>query len=96
MPTDCTHEKIAGRLQQLGNATRLAIYRKLVKKGKSGLSVGSIQKALNIPGSTLSHHLSRLVSVDLVTQDKCGATICCCANSSTLNQVVKYLEAECC
>ncbi|NNK57182.1 MAG: winged helix-turn-helix transcriptional regulator, partial [Desulfofustis sp.] len=56
----------AGRCAELGNTTRLSIFRLLVKAGKNGLPVGQIQSSLGIPGSTLTHHLQRLVRVGLV------------------------------
>ncbi|ELD7994249.1 helix-turn-helix transcriptional regulator, partial [Citrobacter freundii] len=42
--------------------TRLSIYRELVRAGHEGLPVGELQKHLEIPASTLSHHLSALIS----------------------------------
>jgi DNA-binding transcriptional ArsR family regulator len=42
-------QEAAHCLAELGNVTRLQIYRLLVKAGKNGLSVGDIQLALNIP-----------------------------------------------
>ena len=38
-------EKTAERLEALGNATRLGIYRILVRAGDDGLSVGEVQAA---------------------------------------------------
>ena len=38
-------ETVAGRLEALGNATRLEIYRLLVRAGPEGLAVGQIQAA---------------------------------------------------
>lgn len=40
-------------LKELGHATRLGIYKKLVKAGPQGLPVGDLQKQLEIPASTL-------------------------------------------
>ena len=56
-------ENAAKRCAELGNTTRLSIFRLLVRAGKNGLSVGNIQKNLGIPGSTLTHHIQRLVKV---------------------------------
>ena len=57
----------AKKLAELGHVTRLSIFRYLVKVGDDGASVGQIQEELNIPGSTLSHHISRLVAVGLIS-----------------------------
>lgn len=60
--------KAAETLKELGHPTRLCVYRELVKAGHEGLPVGELQKRLEIPASTLSHHLSSLISVSLVHQ----------------------------
>lgn len=39
--------------------------------------MGQIQERLNIPGSTLSHHISRLVSVGLIKQERDSRTLYC-------------------
>ncbi|EMH2077949.1 ArsR/SmtB family transcription factor, partial [Citrobacter freundii] len=52
----------ANALRELGHPTRLSIYRELVRAGHEGLPVGELQKYLEIPASTLSHHLSALIS----------------------------------
>ena len=48
-------------LESLGNETRLGIFRTLVRAGPAGLPVGKLQQHLHIPGSTLSHHISRKI-----------------------------------
>ena len=48
-------ETAARLMRQLGNETRLRIVRVLVRVGRGGATVGEIQKALDIPNSTLSH-----------------------------------------
>ncbi|EPG4335017.1 ArsR/SmtB family transcription factor, partial [Escherichia coli] len=52
----------ANALRELGHPTRLSIYRELVRAGHEGLPVGELQKHLEITASTLSHHLSALIS----------------------------------
>jgi ArsR family transcriptional regulator, arsenate/arsenite/antimonite-responsive transcriptional repressor len=89
-------EAAAACLEALGNATRLAAYRLLVRAGPEGLPVGSVQEALGVPPSTLSHHLRRLVSVGLVTQERRGATLICRASYAVMGRLVDYLTAECC
>jgi DNA-binding transcriptional ArsR family regulator len=90
------HEDAAKRLGELGNTTRLAIFRYLVKVGPEGVPVGQIQKALGIPGSTLSHHLSRLVSVGLIKQDRASRTLFCTAQYPALQELIDFLQSECC
>jgi len=91
-----TLEETAASLEALGNSTRLAIYRLLVRAGPDGLAVGSIQAATEVPHSTLSHHLHRLISVQLVEQERQGTTLICRANYATMDRVIAFLTAECC
>ena len=90
------HETAAKKLAELGHATRLAIYRLLVKAGTDGLAVSDIQQRLDIPGSTLSHHISRLVAAGLMTQQRQGRVLRCQACYPALTQLVDYLMEECC
>jgi DNA-binding transcriptional ArsR family regulator len=87
---------IASRLKELGHQTRLSVYRLLIKAGPKGLSVGVLQKKLRIPGSTLSHHLSRLAAVGLIEQHRTGTQLHCRPKIKSLDQVVDYLQSECC
>jgi ArsR family transcriptional regulator, arsenate/arsenite/antimonite-responsive transcriptional repressor len=89
-------QETAARLEALGNPTRLAIYRLLVRAGETGMSVGKIQQALNLAGSTLSHHLKSLLIVGLVRQEREGTTLTCCANFAVMRGLVDFLVAECC
>ena len=90
------HDDAAKRLAELGNSTRLAIFRYLVKIGHTGAPVGEIQKELGIPGSTLSHHISRLVSVGLIKQNRESRTLYCVPQFETLRELIDFLMAECC
>lgn len=89
-------ELAAKRLAELGHATRLEIFRLLVKGGRQGLPVGDIQTALNVPGSTLSHHLTRLVAVGLVVQRREGRTLYCVPQYPALEELIGFLQDECC
>lgn len=89
-------ETAAKQLEALGNATRLQVYRMLVRAGGSGLPVGQIQERLKIPSSTLSHHLQRLILTDLVTQERQATTLICRANYPVMNGLIGYLVDECC
>jgi len=83
-------------LEKLGNPTRLEIFRLLVRAGPTGVSVGEIQDRLNIPGSTLSHHISHLVNAGLVNQEREGRVLRCTPNFDLMNQVMEFLISECC
>lgn len=89
-------ETAAKRLAELGHRTRLEIFRYLVKGGRQGVPVGEIQTALGVPGSTLSHHITRLVSVGLVVQRREGRTLYCTPQYETLNDLLSFIKEECC
>ncbi len=89
-------ETIASALKELGHPTRLGIYRHLVKAGDCGVPVGDIQRALQIPASTLSHHISALVSVGLIKQVRDGRTLYCKAQYALLESIIAFLMEECC
>ncbi len=86
----------AKKLNELGNTTRLSIFRLLVKSGPEGLPVGAIQKVLQIPGSTLSHHIGRLVQAGLVNQRRDSRILYCEARMEELRGVIDFLLSECC
>jgi ArsR family transcriptional regulator len=83
-------------LSKIGNPTRLKIVRLLVRAGSNGLAVGSIQKKLKIPGSTLTHHITHLKNAGIIRQDRSQATLICKMQYEVLDNLVKYLTDECC
>ncbi|RYE45738.1 MAG: transcriptional regulator [Hyphomicrobiales bacterium] len=89
-------ETAAAQLEALGNPTRLNIYRTLVRAGGSGLPVGKLQLKLDIAASTLSHHIRKLVEVNLVSQERQATTLICRANYASMNGLLGYLADECC
>ena len=89
-------ETAASQLEALGNTTRLTIYRTLVRAGQNGLPVGKLQLKLDIAGSTLSHHIRKLVEVSLVSQERQATTLICRANYLSMNGLIGYLADECC
>ncbi|MEE4242037.1 MAG: ArsR family transcriptional regulator [Desulfopila sp.] len=88
--------RAAQRMAELGNITRLSIIRLLVKSGPSGLRVGEIQEILEIPASTLSHHLSRLINVGLIEQQRKSNVLYCMPQIPVVKELAEYLLSECC
>ena len=89
-------EIAAKALKELGHVTRLSIFKKVVKAGYQGVAVGSIQESLSIPGSTLSHHISAMVSAGLVSQRREGRTLYCVADYEKWQAVIGFIQDECC
>jgi ArsR family transcriptional regulator len=54
------------QLAALGSPVRLAILRFVVQGGDGGTAAGEIQTKLDIPASTLSHHLGSAVAETLL------------------------------
>ena len=90
------NQRAAAALESLGNETRLTLYRSLVRAGPNGLPVGKLKEKLDIPGSTLSHHIARLVNAGLMSQSREGRVLRCTANYQSMGKLVDYLVAECC
>ena len=86
----------AACLSELGNEKRLTIFRYLIKKGKEGAPVGELQQELGIPGSTLSHHISHLIKVGLLEQERQSRTLICRAQYPVLEEMINFLLEECC
>lgn len=87
---------VAKALKELGHPTRLTIYKSVVRAGYQGVAVGILQENLGIPGSTLSHHISSLISANLISQRREGRTLFCVAEFEQLQSVIAFLQDECC
>jgi DNA-binding transcriptional ArsR family regulator len=86
----------ANAFKELGHPTRLSIFTLLVKAGYNGLPVGRLQESLQVPHSTLSHHIAKLTSVGLVKQEREGRVLNCIAQYPHLNSLIEFLQDECC
>ena len=90
------NRKLAAQcLSELGNLTRLDIYRLLVRAGLDGMKIGDIQARLGVPASTLAFQLGGLVGVGLVSQEKVGREVICRAKPAT-PAVIECLREESC
>ena len=88
--------RFADMFAAMGTEARLRIMQLLLTAHPEGLVVGEIQDELGIPNSTLSHHLDKLRSEDLVTVRREGTFLRYTANTEALQQVLGFLYAECC
>ena len=93
---DMLEQKAADALAALGNRTRLRAFKLLVRAGREGTNVGTLQKHLGIPATTLAHHLATLAQAGLVQQERRGREVICTANYRAVNDVLDYVKAECC
>ncbi|MBW7833474.1 MAG: helix-turn-helix transcriptional regulator [Simplicispira suum] len=86
----------ARALSALGHEARLSIFHLLVRAGDEGLNVGDMGAHLGIPPTTLGHHLSTLVGVDLVQQERRGREVINRVNYQQMKDLVDFLTSECC
>jgi DNA-binding transcriptional ArsR family regulator len=80
----------------LGTEPRLRIVRLLLAAHPDGLNAGDIQTELDIPNSTLSHHLDKLKNEDLVQVAREGTFLRYTANTGALQELLNFLYEECC
>jgi ArsR family transcriptional regulator, arsenate/arsenite/antimonite-responsive transcriptional repressor len=88
--------KFADMLSAMGTEPRLRIMRLLLSAHPDGLVVGDIQSELDIPNSTLSHHLEKLKNEELVNVCRESTFLRYTANTKALQQLLQFLYAECC
>src|SRR5712675_269282 len=88
--------KYADMFSAMGTEPRLRIMQLLLSAHPEGLVVGDIQEELEIPNSTLSHHLDKLRTEELVEVQRQGTFLRYTANTDALQQLLQFLYAECC
>jgi ArsR family transcriptional regulator len=88
--------RCADMFSAMGAEPRLRIVRLLLSAHPEGLVVGEIGSELNIPASTLSHHLDKLKNEDLVRVRREGTFLWYSANTEALQDLLSFLYAECC
>jgi ArsR family transcriptional regulator len=88
--------KFADMFSAMGTEPRLRIMQLLLSAHPEGLVVGEIQSELDIPNSTLSHHLDKLRNEDLVLVRRESTFLRYSANTEALQEVLRFLYAECC
>src|ERR1700745_1837892 len=88
--------KYADMFSAMGTEPRLRIMQLLLTAHPEGLVVGDIQGELEIPNSTLSHHLDKLRNEGLVEVQREGTFLRYTANTVALQELLQFLYAECC
>ena len=88
--------RYADMLSAMGTEPRLRIMQLLLSAHPQGLVVGDIGGELEIPSSTLSHHLEKLKNEGLVKVRREGTFLWYSANAEGLQELLGFLYAECC
>lgn len=89
-------ERHAEQLSALGHPVRLQILRFVVQAGNEGAPAGDIQSHVDLPASTLSHHLKRLVDAGVLTTRNEGTFHYYAAEYASLRGLTDYLWEDCC
>jgi ArsR family transcriptional regulator len=89
-------ERHAEQLAALGHVARLSLLRAVVQAGPEGISTTDLQERLDIPWTTLNHHLDRLVDAGLVTVRREGKFAYHTADYPALRAVTDFLWEDCC
>ena len=89
-------DRHAEQLSALGHPIRLKILRFVVQGGPEGTAAGSIQEHVDLPASTLSHHLKRLVSAGLLRSRTEGTFNFYAPELSAIRALTDYLWEDCC
>ncbi len=83
-------------LDALAQATRLEIFRLLVRHGRQGLPAGKIAEELDLPNATLSFHLAQLRHSGLVGSRREGRSLIYSAAFGAMDALIVYLTENCC
>jgi ArsR family transcriptional regulator len=88
--------RYADMFSAMGTEPRLRIMQLLLSAHPEGLVVNEIQDDLDIPASTLSHHLDKLRSEGLVNVRRESTFLRYTASTEALQELLRFLYSECC
>jgi ArsR family transcriptional regulator len=89
-------EHHAEQLAALGHPLRLAILRKVVQGDPAGTPAGELQSMLDVPASTLSHHLKTLAASGLLSRRAEGTFLYYAPELTALRRLTDFLWEDCC
>tara|TARA_R110000787_G_scaffold47085_16_gene114100 strand:+ start:3780 stop:4133 length:354 start_codon:yes stop_codon:yes gene_type:complete len=89
-------DKAVAALAALAQDTRLSVFRLLVKAGPDGIIAGALAEAMDVPPSTMSHHLAKLEQAGLVTSWRTSRLIHYAADYAGMQGLLGFLMADCC
>ncbi len=91
-----TTAHFADMFSAMGTEPRLRIMRLLLAAHPDGMVASDVGAELEIPPSTLSHHLEKLKNESLVNVRRDSKYLWYTANTEALKDLLGFLYAECC
>src|SRR5258707_12751353 len=88
--------RYADMFSAMATEPRLRIMQLLLSAHPQGMVVGELQGELEIPNSTLSHHLDKLKNEGLVNVQRESTFLRYTANKEALQELLQFLDSECC
>jgi DNA-binding transcriptional ArsR family regulator len=83
-------------LSALAHASRLAVFRLLVRAGAEGMAAGDIAREVGALPNTLSTHLTILGHTGLIRSRRDGRSIIYSADYDRMRDLLGFLVADCC
>lgn len=83
-------------LSALAHASRLAVFRLLVRAGPEGMAAGEIAREIGALPNTLSSHLTILAHAGLIQSRREGRSIVYSADFDRMRALLGFLIADCC
>lgn len=83
-------------LSALAHASRLAVFRLLVRAGADGMAAGDIAREVGALPNTLSTHLTILGNAGLIRSRRDGRSVIYSADYDGMRELLGFLVADCC
>ena len=83
-------------LSALAQATRLDVFRLLVRQEPDGMAAGDVARQLDVPQNTMSAHLGILARAGLVRSERRSRSIIYRADLDGLRALTVFLVKDCC
>ncbi len=83
-------------LSALAHASRLAVFRLLVRAGSDGMAAGDIAREVGALPNTLSTHLTILGHAGLIRSRREGRSVIYSADYDGMRDLLGFLVADCC
>jgi ArsR family transcriptional regulator, arsenate/arsenite/antimonite-responsive transcriptional repressor / arsenate reductase (thioredoxin) len=87
---------VVERFGSLGQPTRLAVLRSLLKVHPDGLNAGDIARMYEVPHNTMSAHLGVLSRAGLVRVERQGRVMNYRADLGRFRELVEFMARDCC